>query len=187
MQKIFLAVSLSLGLMVNAQSTEEASSSSNSERKNDIMLDPISLISVSAININYERLLNENSGVGLHAFAYLGDGYDDEDDDVFSQFSPYYRMYFGKKYASGFFVEGFVPITSTRYTEYYSRQNSEGYYYESSEEKKSTNIGIGVGFGGKWLTKKNIIFELSGGVARSFGKNDFQLTGKYMFGIGYRF
>ena len=186
MQKIFLAVSLSLGLMVNAQSTEEASSSSNSERKNDIMLDPISLISVSAININYERLLNENSGVGLHAFAYLGDGYDDEDDDVFSQFSPYYRMYFGKKYASGFFVEGFGLLSDGQYTP----QDENGNKLDTKKDYSA--FGAGIGIGEKWTSNSGLFLEASAGLGRNFSipedaSTTLILIGKVGISVGYRF
>ena len=181
MKRLLFAATFIISLFMNAQTTEEAATS---ERKNDIMLDPILLIAIPVINFNYERLLNENSGVGVNALIYLGDS---DDEDLFSQFSPYYRMYFGKKYASGFFVEGFVPIMSSRYTRHSDIYYDGNSYYQNSEEIRETNVGAGIGFGGKWLTKKNIVFELSGGIARIFGSDDKELTGRYMMGIGYRF
>jgi len=177
---LIAAVSVVAFFNLNAQTSE----GNVSESKNEVMIDPIMLVAGPVINLDYERLLNENSGIGLNALIYLGN---DKDDEGFSQFSPYYRMYFGKKYAAGFFVEGFVPITTSSYTEY--NYNSNGYYYvESSHDKNITTIGIGVGFGGKWITKNNILFELSGGIARRFGNdNASDLTLKGMLGIGYRF
>lgn len=182
MKKIsYVLCALLCTLSLNAQQNEDA------PRKNELMLDPIVLVAASVINVSYERLLSENSGVGINALAYLGNK---DDHDAFSQFSPYYRMYFGKKYAAGFFVEGFVPVTTTSYNYYYDYYNGNGYYHPPyKEEKTATTIGIGVGFGGKWLTRNNILFEVSGGVARRFGDHAHvsELTLKGLLGIGYRF
>lgn len=161
-----------------------------SERKNDVIISPIELIASPLLNISYERLISENMGVGVNGMFYFRDN-KDYYDSGFSQISPFYRMYFGKKYASGFFVEGFVPITSTK--EYYSTYTELPPYFNNNEERRTT-VGIGVGLGGKWVTRNNIVFEVSGGIARRFGSsgdnyyydND-NLTGKGMLGIGYRF
>lgn len=179
---LFLTVVLTATINLKAQ--EE---STESVRQNDIMLSPIELIAAPALNFSYERLLNENSGIGINGLFYLGNDGGDEYD--MTQISPYYRLYFGKKYASGFFVEGFVPITMTNDT-YYSYYAGPGYSYSETREEKNTTIGIGVGFGGKWVARKNIIFEASLGIARRFGmdeKYDSSITGKGMLGIGYRF
>lgn len=99
--------------------------------------------------------------------------------------SPYYRIYFGAKYAGGFFVEAFVPITSSNDAKIITGnyQYANNYTYE-----KHTTVGAGFGFGSKWVVRKNIIFELSGGIARRFGSGIYdKVTGKGMLGIGYRF
>lgn len=158
---------------------------SNDERKNDIMLSPIELIAAPLLNISYERLLSANSGVGINGMFYLGNS--NNENYGLTQISPYYRMYFGKKYGGGFFVEGFVPITTTK--DYYYFSNSGP--FDSRVEDKRTTFGIGVGFGGKWITRNNIIFEASLGIGRRFGNksyyDDANITGKGMLGIGYRF
>lgn len=181
MKKLLLFVFTGLGIFnLYAQETE------TSEQQNDIMLSPIELIAAPMINVSYERLLSENSGVGVNGMFYLGNN---NDDYRFTQISPYYRMYFGKKYAAGFFVEGFAPITMTKDT-YYDFYAGPGYSSSSLREDKNTTVGIGVGFGGKWVARKNIIFEASTGIARRFGtdsKHDSAITGKGMLGIGYRF
>lgn len=180
MKKILLVSALVAGLStLNAQETASA------ERQNDIMISPIELIAGPVLNVSYERLLNENSGIGINGLFDL----QNDEDYSFNQISPYYRMYFGKKYASGFFVEGFVPITMTNDTHYIPHYDSNN-YYTSPVEEKNTTLGIGVGFGGKWVARKNIIFEASAGIARRFGLDshyDSAITGKGMLGIGYRF
>ena len=169
-------------LTVQAQET-----ATETVRQNDIMISPIELIAVPLLNISYERLLNENSGIGVSGIFYLGKNNDD--DYKVTQISPYYRMYFGKEYASGFFVEGFVPVTMTKDT-YYEPYYGPGYSSSVPKEDNNTTVGVGVGFGGKWVARKNIVFEASMGIARRFGmdeKYDAAITGKWMLGIGYRF
>ena len=173
----------SLVFVVSAQAQEESS-----DRQNDIMISPIELIAGPALNVSYERLLNKDSGIGINAIVLLDNG--DSDGGLQSQISPYYRMYFGKKYASGFFVEAFVPITMSNdsvYVPYYG----PGYYEHTYKNEKNTTIGAGIGFGGKWVARRNIVFEASIGIARRFGMSseydDTPVTGKGMLGIGYRF
>ena len=181
MKKLLLIASLVFA--VSAQAQEESS-----DRQNDIMISPIELIAGPALNVSYERLLNKDSGIGINAVIILDNG--DNNGGLQSQISPYYRMYFGKKYASGFFVEGFVPITMSNdsvYVPYYG----PGYYEPTYKNEKNTTIGAGIGFGGKWVARRNIVFEASIGIARRFGMNeeysDTPVTGKGMLGIGYRF
>ena len=181
MKKLLLIASLVFAF--SAQAQEESS-----DRQNDIMISPIELIAGPALNVSYERLLNKDSGIGINAIVLLDNG--DSDGGLQSQISPYYRMYFGKKYASGFFVEAFVPITMSNdsvYVPYYG----PGYYEPTYKNEKNTTFGAGIGFGGKWVARRNIIFEASIGIARRFGMNseydDTPVTGKGMLGIGYRF
>lgn len=180
MNKLLLIAGF-IGVFSNFNAQEKLTS----DRQNDIMISPIELIAGPVINVSYERLLNENSGVGINGIFDL-----QKDQDLsFSQISPYYRMYFGKKYASGFFVEGFVPVTITNDT-YYDYSVGPGNFYAISREEKNTTVGIGIGFGGKWVARKNILFEASAGIARRFGIDsnyESAITGKGMLGIGYRF
>lgn len=182
MKKVFLSLSIISTLFLSAQESEN----SNSTRQNDIMLSPIELIAGPALNISYERLLNKDSGIGINGVFLFSDNEDNS--NLKSQISPYYRMYFGKKYAAGFFVEAFVPITTTYDTDNIIFTNQNGFYDYSYNKKNNTTIGAGIGFGGKWVARKNIIFEVSGGVARRFGEGNYdKVTGKGMLGIGYRF
>ncbi|WP_177205463.1 DUF3575 domain-containing protein [Halpernia frigidisoli] len=155
------------------------------------MLSPIELITVPLLNISYERLLNDKSGIGINGIFYLGNNSnnnDNYDNNNLTQISPYYRMYFGRKYAAGFFVEAFTPITTTNQSTYNFQYNQSGYSQSFYTYEKKTTIGAGIGFGGKWLVRSNILFEASAGVARRFGEGNYdQVTGKGMLGIGYRF
>lgn len=164
--KKFLFVMALFAAALNLQAQETAD---GSVRQNDILVSPIELIAIPMLNISYERLLNENSGIGINGMFYFGN--DADDDYRLNQISPYYRMYFGRKYASGFFVEGFVPITMTKDT-YYDFYAGPGYISQQPREENNTTIGIGIGFGGKWVARKNVVFEASTGIARRFGMDE---------------
>lgn len=171
---LFILLLCFINLFTQQQETE-------STRQNDFVLAPVELIGGLLVNVSYERLLNEKSGIGISAIVSIND----EVLDQFTQFSPYYRRYFGKNYASGFFIEGFVPITTTKV-------DLDGYVFGNNNsiisDKETTSIGIGAGIGGKWKLRNNILFETSVGVGtRLNGSNLDAITGKYMFGIGYRF
>lgn len=150
-------------------------------RKNDILLDPFWLIGGLAINASYERIISEDAGLGANAIFGFGDDLED-----FTQISPFYRAYFGSKYASGFFIEGFAPITFSR--EYdntiWPGENNRGI------SAVYTTGGLGFGLGAKWVAKKKFVFELNLGIARKFisdrGSDD-AVTGKGMLGIGFAF
>ncbi|MFL9834218.1 DUF3575 domain-containing protein [Chryseobacterium terrae] len=183
MNKFLLGISLILGTFA-----AQAQENTEKERKNDILADPILLIAVPLANVSYERLISQNKGIGINAMITL-----DRSDDKFMQFSPYFRYYLGKKYASGFFFEGFIPVTTEENYHYnYNYDDINGYYYTSSVRKNNfITVGIGFGVGGKWVINDRLVIEASGGIARRFGdrdKNYFEeVTGKIMGGIGYRF
>lgn len=188
MKKFFTVLAVFITVFSLHAQELNSNQENGSERKNDILLDPFLLIAVPMINVSYERLINKDMGIGVNAMITLSDEVDD-----FKQFSPYFRYYLGKKYASGLFFEGFVPVTIQRdsfyYTDYDGPTNT--YYYNYGGEKTVTTVGVGFGIGGKWVIKNRLVIEASGGIARRFGDFDKYdlgpVTGKIMGGIGYRF
>ncbi len=72
------------------------------EDKNEFKLNALFMV-VGAFEGTYEYLLNEESGVGVSVFL----PFDKEIQEELNYFiSPYYRFYFGNKFASGFYLEG---------------------------------------------------------------------------------
>jgi len=139
---------------------------------------------IGAFDVTYERLLNEESGIGLEIFL----PYDsDIKDDINYYISPYYRLYFGEKYAAGFFLEGFGMLSSVN--------NDVIVFFDDTNsvplitEETTTDFGLGIGLGGKWVTKKGFVGELSFGVGRNFGNSDSgdEVIAKLGITVGYRF
>jgi len=161
---------------VNAQENE---TNDHSLKKNEIKINGLYLV-VGAIEVTYERLLNEESGVGISVFLPIDD---DINDDINYYISPYYRMYFGKKYAAGFFVEGFGLLSSVKKT--FSNFGDDVFF----NEENVTNFALGIGVGGKWVTNRGFLAELNFGVGRNLFKGDSteDFVGKVGITLGYRF
>lgn len=186
--KILLLLLLTINFCSYSQEKEPVSFN-----KNEIKLNALMLIA-GAFEVTYEHLLNDESGVGVSVFASF-----DKDFDTKFSLTPYYRFYFGKKPASGFFMEGFGMLNS------YERQGDDNYDYNTGAigngvpDKRITDFALGFGLGSKWVTKRGFMFEINGGVGRNLfnssnddngGYNDdeeYQIVGRIGFSIGYRF
>ncbi len=181
MKKVVLAVSLFISLIGFSQETQEDKQSPI--KQNEVKINALFLV-IGAFEGTYERLLNEESGVGISVFLPF-----DDDIDLKYYVSPYYRMYFGKKYASGFFVEGFGMLNS------YNNNTlifNDQFDLIITEQKNVTDFALGISVGGKWVTKRGMFAELNFGVGRNLfnsnNDNDFdEFVGKAAISIGYRF
>ncbi len=149
-------------------------------KRNEIKGNALMLVA-GAFEATYERLLNEESGVGVSLFLpYVNDF------DIKFSLTPYYRYYFGKKPAAGFFVEGFGMLDS------YTQPASESDWISNyvGPEKDVTDFALGFGLGAKWVTKKGFIFEFNGGVGRNLFNSkgtDYEIVGRGGITLGYRF
>ncbi|ARV09981.1 hypothetical protein BTO05_10155 [Winogradskyella sp. PC-19] len=177
---ILLLLAVCAMFSVNAQ---DNSSNDGTQNFNEVKLNALYLV-VGALELTYERTLNEESGVGASIFIPYENG-DDIDFDINYYFSPYYRLYFGKKYAAGFFVEGFGLLSGYDTTEV---------NFSSPDpvirEGNSTAFALGIGVGGKWVTNSGFIGELNLGIGRNIiNADDFtdDLVGKIAITVGYRF
>ncbi len=151
-------------------------------KKNELKGNALMLVA-GAFEITYERLLNDESGAGVSLLLSY-------DTDVSTKFSltPYYRFYFGKKAAAGFFAEGFGMLNTYQ---------GENYYYNNGitttiKEEKITDFALGFGLGGKWVNKKGFVFELNAGIGRNLFNDkssdyDQELVGRGGITLGYRF
>jgi len=182
MKKIILVAFLSISIFgANAQ---EAQPIKDVQKQNEVKINGLYLV-LGAIDITYERLLNEESGVGVSVFIPFDD---DVNDDVNYYISPYYRFYFGKKYAAGFFVEGFGMLNSVKSNTFEFNSNFD---VVSRNEENVTDFALGIGIGGKWVTSRGMFAEVNFGVGRNlFNSRDFDdydIIGKASISIGYRF
>ena len=185
MKKLFIVLCFSSFLLSFSQEKDIPNFNKNEIKGNALFL------VIGSPEFTYERLLNEESGVGIT----LGFALDQQFETKFS-LSPYYRFYFGKKPAAGFFVEGFGMFNSITIEDYtYSSSNYPyGSTYNTYVKGESySDFAVGFGIGSKWVTKKGFLFEINAGVGRNLinsEKNDFYdhtYVGKFGLTMGYRF
>lgn len=163
---------------VNAQSETDTNPY---QKNNEIKLNLLSPLS-GAVEVGYERFLNKNSSLGISAFKVYEHS---TNDDMNYYISPYYRYYFGKKYASGFFVEGFGMLTSIDGKKMYAADN-----VTFTEGKDVYDLALGAGFGWKLVTKKGFVFEANTAYGRlvfNANKTDHDQILKLGVSVGYRF
>jgi hypothetical protein len=150
-------------------------------KQNEIKLNGLMLL-VGAFEASYERNISDDMSVGISFFT----PYDTEnlDADINYYISPYYRVFFGKKYAAGFFVEGFGMLNSID-------RELDSFNTNGNRNKKAvTDFALGFGLGGKWVSRRGFVFELVGGIGRNLFENNFEdssIVGKFGFNLGYRF
>jgi hypothetical protein len=144
--------------------------------KNELKGNALFLVA-GAFEVTYERLLNEENGVGVSVFVPYANNM-----NVNYSITPFYRFYFGEKPASGFFVEGFGMLNSYEHDVY-----NETYDLST---KNITDFALGFGLGGKWVTKRGFILEINAGLGRNlFNSSDDgnQIVGRGGITLGYRY
>jgi hypothetical protein len=174
------------------QNSEKSDYPQDVEKKYELKLNAFSLIAFAAIDISYERLINENSSFGVAVFYNFSD-YADDDIAFPKKFSitPYYRQFFFEnKYARGFFIEGFGMLNT--YQDYYNYDYNSNY----NRVETQTSFALGISVGGKFVIKEGFTAEVLGGVGRNLIKgesaddyNDFgnNIIGRFGISLGYRF
>lgn len=179
MKKIILFLSLSLFSLGFSQTKDTISFPKNEIKGNAAYL-------LGAFpEFSYERILNNESSIGVS----LGFSIDETITTTF-ELTPYYRHFFGKKPAAGFYAEGFTMINSVSPEHYlYNPATQITTYHKDSY----TNFAVGFGLGGKWVSKKGFVFEIGAGIGRNLTNsiknenNDLTFVGRGGITFGYRF
>ncbi len=159
--------------------------SNDSQPRDEFKINAFNLIAFTYMDLSYERLLHEEASLGVSVLFNVGN--DNEILDYFRNFSitPYYRQYFSKQYAEGFFVEGFGMLNS-----------GEDYYYSFDDQGNETNTGetytdfaLGISVGGKFVTKRGFIAEIYTGLGRNLLGDETapEIVSRGGISLGYRF
>jgi len=152
--------------------------------KHELKLNATNLIIFSYLDGAYERLINEESSFGVSLlFGFSDDALLDDEQRTFS-ITPYYRQYFSKKYAKGFFVEGFAMLNSGDESILITDLNGN-----VLEDGSYTDLALGISVGGKFVTKRGFVVDLYLGIGRNLLNTDFapELVGRGGVTLGYRF
>ena len=166
-----------------AQKADTVSNKSGIQGNNELRINLLNSI-IGIPEINYERLIKDDMGIGLAAFI----GLDDQTEYTFGVI-PHFRVYFGGKKASGFFIEGNAAVIGTKDYDYINLAGSQfpTGYAASRQENNYTSLGLGAAAGAKFLTRNGFIGEVYGGVIRLFGDRAIEAYPRIGITIGKRF
>jgi len=178
----FILVLLSRTGSIYAQSTDSVKHSTAQQtvnmKKNELKINLLYGV-LGIAEITYERVVGDNQAVGASVVV----GFDDDINYNFS-FLPYYRMYFGKKPAAGFFIEGNAGLLNYQDGSYY--YNGDAGYFDLTDENKMS-FGAGVAVGGKFLNKNGLFGEVYTGVGRLFASRYEDVYPRAGITLGKRF
>jgi len=181
MKKQFFLIGLFLATFF-VYSQDENTTSILLEDRNEVKLNGLFFI-LGAFEVDYEYLINEEAGLGVDVLI----AFDDENLDINYYISPYYRQYFGKKPAAGFFVEGFGMLNSVD-DFVYGNIDDDG-FFGNGEIETVTDFALGIATGAKFITNRGFVAEISLGIGRNLFNNDrdYTIVGKGGISLGYRF
>lgn len=191
MKKIFLSLVLLSPIFGFSQVTFPESSANVFDKKHELRLGAINLISGNSLEIGYEYLAHRNYSYGAYGHLHLGSA----EQNSFG-ITPYFRFYFNSSQeygAKGFFAEPMLALQKMGYTHsVYDQINGTS----SITEKSNFNIAPGIALGWKWVNTSGFVIDIRGGVVRNLivpesvpnGYVSFQeIMPRADFSIGYRF
>tara|TARA_B100000378_G_C18014830_1_gene402065 strand:+ start:319 stop:927 length:609 start_codon:yes stop_codon:yes gene_type:complete len=152
--------------------------------KNELSINALSLIAIGALDLSYERNINEDSSWSTELWFQLSD---EINDDFVRDFAitGKYKHFFSSNYARGFYVHAFTMISSGKNYDY-------NYDYENNismeEDESFTDFALGFGIGGKLISSGGFKADFSGGIGRNLlNDNSPTIVGQVMVNLGYRF
>ncbi|MFY0629762.1 MAG: hypothetical protein JXR05_05230 [Flavobacteriaceae bacterium] len=147
---IYLALLVLFNVQVYSQENDKM-------KKNEISIDIGNLINAYP-EVSYYHLLSDESSIGVSAKFSI-----DNKNEYQFLFIPNYRIFFGKKKAAGFFIEGNVAFFSQ-----YEQKST--FFFGTINATNNKKIGVGVGFaiGSKFLSKSGFTGEIFTGTGRNF-------------------
>lgn len=172
-------------LSISFTQAQEKETNIIEENRDELRINMTNLIIFKWADFTYERILNEESSIGVGLlFSLDGDG-DTDVLDAYRTFSitPYYRHFFSNQYAEGFFVEGFTMIHSGK-EDYYSNLEP----FDTYVEENYTDLAIGISAGFKAVSRRGFVAEIYLGIGRDLlGNTDEEIVGRGGISLGYRF
>jgi len=162
-------------------------------KHHEVKINAFNVLIFKTIDLSYEYLINEESSVGTSILFNLND--EDTDGPYYNEtfaFTPFYRRYFTKKYAQGFFMEGFGMYNKQQSAYYdYEVVGPDGRYITNTSGQDTNNFALGISLGAKFVSKRGFAFEFLAGVGRNIftSNNDYntEFVPRFATSLGYRF
>lgn len=160
--------------------------------QNELSIGALNLVVFGALDIAYERIVAPHGSWAVEAFILaLNRDSEDAADAYEKDFSltGKYKYFFGDNVARGFYVNGLAMISTGNY------RDNDDYYYDNNdqfvyvdEEKRYTDLALGFGLGGKWISRQGFFLDLNTGIGRNLLTSDSPtIIGQFNFNLGFRF
>jgi hypothetical protein len=154
-------------------------SSSLTFAQQEVKLDVADALVIRSIEISYERIINEESSIGISALFNLAEQDVDFRYNENVMITPYYRHFFTKEYKWNFFGEGFLGINSGKKE---SEKDSNVFDIEY------TDAALGIAVGTKYVSEGGLTIDIFGGLGRNlFGTDSPTLVPRIGLNVGWRF
>lgn len=164
--------------------------------QNEISLNVLNVIIFGALEGAYERILSDNSSLGIEVFAKAFNKNEGEDVDLSEVYSKDFSVtskfkYFIKedKRASGFYAEAFGMVSDGINEKEVDRIDPlTGEMRSVEEDREYTDFALGFGIGGKFVAKQGFLMDVSFGLGRNlFHKDSPDIVILPTASVGYRF
>lgn len=162
--------------------------------KNELSLNVFNVLIFGAVDASYERILNDYSSVSLEVFSKAFNKNKGEEIDLsevyskeFSITSKFKYFFRENKAAHGFYAEAF-GMYSDGWTEKEVEVPIEGGVIQQDVDVEYSDLALGFGVGGKFVSKKGFLIDLSFGIGRNLLNRDSpDLVVLPNINVGYRF
>lgn len=156
--------------------------------KNELSVGALNLLAFGAIDITYERIINPHSSWGVETFFLAFSRDKDHTVDAYEKdvsVAGKYKYFFSdNSTASGFYVNALTMISSGEY----STEGDSNDPDQPAPEERYTDLALGFGAGGKFISKQGFFLDLGMGIGRNlFTSNSPTIVGQFNFNLGFRF
>jgi hypothetical protein len=154
--------------------------------RHEIKINGLNLV-LEAFEINYEHNLSTQTSLGLGMIIpFNSDKYSGDFVYDFSfMANPYFRVFFGKKPAQGFFVEANGSLASLN-VYYYDFFNQNGAFWNTTRKETEFAFGLGIAAGGKFVLNDKFVAEIYAGLGRYLNQESLGYP-RLGINVGYRF
>lgn len=192
MKKVYLLVLMFFPAAVFAQQFEQENVFPRDVDKNELSIGALNLVAFGALDIAYERILTPYSSWAVEGFILALNRNSDDVSEVYNKdfsLTGKYKYFFGDNTAWGFYVNGLAMISTGEYRDEYDYYyNDQGILMYYEEEKRYTDLALGFGLGGKFVSRQGFFVDLNAGIGRNLLSSDSPtIVGQFNFNLGVRF